>query len=208
LSRALDYLREKRDEGTPGSEVFAGLRVRLRPVKEDDIEQLLKWDSDEEITRWTGKHFDNSEDARAWYLHNRHPFRRTMVIELDDGRPIGEVEVVNIAWRSGIAEIRVVIGDKSLWNRGLGRDAVYTFVRGLFQTTSLREIFLRVDSNNVRARRCYRKVGFRAQGRVWVPGESGAERSRCLILMSITQDELEQRLPTIEAKNEATEAWM
>ncbi len=190
MSRALDDARQMQDEEAPGSNVFVGSRVRLRPVREDDIELLMKWDSDEEITRWTGKNFDNREEARVWYLHKQHLLRRTMVIELEDGRPIGEVEVVNMAWRSHSGEIRVVIGDKSFWNQGLGQDAVYTFVRGLFETTSLREILLRVDSDNVRARRCYRKVGFKAQGRVRVPEEGGAERSRCLILMTITEDEL------------------
>ena len=33
---------------------------------------------------------------------------------------IGDIELDHIAWRSGDAELRIRIGRKDLWNRGLG----------------------------------------------------------------------------------------
>ena len=144
--------------------VLEGPRVRLRPAAEPDLPKLMEWDNDPEITRWAGKRFERHEEAREWYL-SRANSRKTFVIEVD-GKVIGEIEIINISWRLHTGEMRIFIGDKSLWDRGLGEESVRVLVEGLFETTSLEEVFLRVNKANRRARRCYEKVGFRPEGRL------------------------------------------
>ncbi|HHY76258.1 MAG TPA: GNAT family N-acetyltransferase [Firmicutes bacterium] len=162
--------------------VLEGEKVRLRPVEDDDIPKLVEWENDADIVRWAGKQFDTVEDAREWHLKPTLQ-HRTFAIELLDGRLIGEIEVLNITWKTGTAEIRVFIGEKDLWNRGLGEDAVSTLVKAYFASTSLKEIFLRVDEENRRARRCYQKVGFRTEGRVTCRWEDGSRRT--ILLMKL-----------------------
>jgi len=165
--------------------VFEGPRVRLRPAAEPDLPKLMEWDNDPEITRWAGKRFDKYEEAREWYL-SRANIRKTFVIEVD-GRVIGEIEIINISWRLHTGEMRIFIGDKSLWNRGLGEESVRALVNGLFKTTSLEEVFLRVNKANRRARRCYEKVGFKPEGRL---GTSDGD----IILMTIRRSDLRSDL--------------
>lgn len=163
-------------------QVLEGEKVRLRPVAEEDIPRLLEWDNDGEIVRWAGKKYESDEDARQWHLRTSLQ-RRTFAIELLDGRLIGEIEVLNISWRLRTGEVRIYIGEKGLWDRGLGEDAVKTLVAGLFAATTLQELFLRVDEQNGRAKRCYQKVGFRAEARLkheWEPGSP-----RTLLLMRL-----------------------
>ena len=165
--------------------IFAGPRVRLRPVAESDLPDLMRWDNDPEVTRWAGKRFENDEDAREWYLSRRNLQRRTFAIEADDVGFIGEIEVINISWRLHSAELRIFIGEKDLWNRGLGEESVRALMQGLFETTTLNEVFLRVDEHNERAKRCYSKVGFRAKGRIRLGLDSDEPSS--LVLMILTR---------------------
>ncbi len=172
---------------------FLGSRVGLRPVEENDIDKLIKWDSDEEIVRWTGKQFSDKEEAVSWYLHKHHLLRRSFIIELHEGISIGEIQLVNISWRLHSAEIRIAIGETRFWSKGFGQDAISALLRGLFRSTTLREIYLRVDDENARAKRCYFKIGFRAKGKVEVPIGEGRDGFRRLILMTITQESFEMR---------------
>lgn len=162
--------------------ILQGDKVRLRPIEEEDIPRLLEWDSDKEIVRWAGKKFENREDARRWHLTPSLQ-HRTFAVELLDGRLVGEIEVLNISWRSRSGEMRVCIGEKGLWDRGLGEDAVRTLVTGMFSATAMQELFLRVDAENVRARRCYQKVGFQPEARLTLAWDD--DMPRTLLLMRI-----------------------
>ncbi len=164
--------------------------MRLRPTVESDLPRLLAWDSDPEITRWAGKRFLRDEEAREWYLCRPNLQRRTFAIDIGDDRPIGEIEIINISWRLHSAEMRIFIGDRGLWDHGLGEEAVRALVTGLFETTSLTELFLRVDEGNYRARRCYAKVGFKARGRVRLDWEP--DKPSCLVLMTLTRREFRE----------------
>lgn len=167
--------------------VIRGSRVNLRPVRESDIQMLLRWDSDAEIVQWAGKKFKTEEEARDWYLSVHHLQKRSWIIETADGCAIGEVEVTNISWRLHTGEIRIVIGEKSMWNQGLGQDAIRTCIQGLFGSTSLNEVFLKVDRRNLRALRCYQKVGFRIEGRVKLNGDE--DKPRSILLMRVARED-------------------
>ena len=168
--------------------VMRGSRVNLRPVRESDIKALFKWATDKEIVRWAGKKFDTEEEARDWYLSVHHLQKRSWIIETASGDAIGEVELTNISWRLHTGEIRIIIGEKSLWNKGFGEDAIRTCLQGLFESTSIREVFLKVDRRNLRALRCYQKVGFQAKGRLTLRGSE--DKPRAILLMKITRGDL------------------
>jgi len=167
--------------------------VRLRAVTEHDLAKLVEWDEDEEISRWAGKKFTCRAEAREWYLEKPPANKRTFAVETLDGKFIGEVEILNISWRLHTGELRVVIGEKEYWNQGIGTDTVLTFARWVFETYSIETIYLRVEKENFRARRCYAKVGFKPIGRLRFSPErnvSGVGVSAQLILMKITKNEL------------------
>ncbi|HAF66489.1 MAG TPA: hypothetical protein DCG91_01710 [Clostridiales bacterium UBA9857] len=171
--------------------VLTGTMVRLRAVTEDDLPRLLEWDEDEEISRWAGKKFSCRREARDWYLDNPPANKRTFIIETLDGEVIGEVEILNICWRVHTGELRIVIGEKDRWNQGYGTDAVVTFTKWVFDTYSIETIYLRVDKENYRARRCYAKSGFKPVGRLNFSPERNLDpgMSRHIILMKITRSE-------------------
>ncbi|MBX6722522.1 MAG: GNAT family N-acetyltransferase [Dactylosporangium sp.] len=82
----------------------------------------------------------------------------------DGSSMIGWVEIDDINRRAGSAELRVCIGDKRLWGRGYGTEAVRLALEAGFQRLKLREVYLRVAVDNERAVRAYRKCGFSVEG--------------------------------------------
>ena len=55
---------------------------------------------------------------------------------------------------------------RAYWDQGFGTDAVRTLVEYAFRSMRLSRVYLRVFTSNVRAIRCYEKVGFRKEGRL------------------------------------------
>lgn len=139
--------------------------IRLRRPTEDDVEKFLAWSHDEELGDLTGWEYpDEEEKIRDWLFnktHNRD--RRFLVIEYN-AHPIGDIELCNIAWRSGHAELKVCIAEKQYWNKGLGTRAINMVLEEAFEHLGLEEVYLRVYGKNQRAVRAYGKVGFTIKG--------------------------------------------
>jgi len=57
-----------------------------------------------------------------------------------------------------------MIGDKSVWNQGLGTETISLLLKHGFETLNLNRIALKVYSDNPRARRTYEKTGFVHEG--------------------------------------------
>jgi [ribosomal protein S5]-alanine N-acetyltransferase len=150
-------------------EVVRGAKVVLREKRASDAATDYAWRSDPEMARFdAARPFSASfDDFRALYeeeLAYSTPFRRTLAIEDQGGRHIGNVMYYNIDHPRGEAELGITIGVREYWGQGYGTDAVRTFVRHLFTNTALRRVYLKTLDWNQRARRCFEKVGFVVYG--------------------------------------------
>jgi RimJ/RimL family protein N-acetyltransferase len=118
-------------------------------VERDDVKKYHEWVNDPEVTEGLTLFLPMSiEDEERWY-------QNTLSRDMQE-RPFS-IEV-----RSG--EIGIMIGDKRMWNQGLGTEAMTLLLRIGFETLNLNRIFLRVHSNNLRAVRSYEKAGFVLEG--------------------------------------------
>ncbi len=144
---------------------------RLRKLKPDDVEQLIKWDNDPELYQLTGKKFCHQHDGvRWWQALARDRQRVALAIVNDEGQLIGDIELEHIAWRRREAELRVSIGDKTYWNGGYGSEAVAQMLQLAFDELKLKRVYLRVRCDNRRAVRAYQKLGFRVTARLKANG--------------------------------------
>lgn len=172
--------------------IIRGEKVNLRPIAPADLERMVAWSRDPELAEYMpGNYPESLEQAADWLqriLSDRHNKRWSIVTK--EGNLIGDIELDQIAWRSAQAELRVCIGEKGLWNRGLGTDAVRTVIAHAFEKMGLEQIYLRVFNENVRAIRCYSKAGFRKEGRIERRDPSG--RLREILLMRILRSEYER----------------
>jgi RimJ/RimL family protein N-acetyltransferase len=183
--------------------LISGEKVQLRPVTPSDFARMVTWSQDSEVTRYLDADYpadigecpDWLQKARS----NRHA--QLFAIVTNDAELIGDIELDNITWRSGDAELRIRIGERHLWDKGYGTDAVRTLLEHGFRHMSLSRIYLRVFSANARAIRCYEKAGFRKEGRLQRRTRSGVMSE--ILLMRILRDEYLRLTPISESKHSA-----
>lgn len=150
-------------------ELARGALTILRAKQLSDAEQDYLWRRDPELAAFdAARPFGGSyADYLAIFgdeLTYPSPYRRTLAVEDMERHHIGNVMFYNVDYQRREAEIGITIGAKEYWGKGYGTDLLRTFLRYLFETTVLERIYLKTLDWNVRAQRCFEKVGFRRYG--------------------------------------------
>ncbi|MBO8126413.1 MAG: GNAT family N-acetyltransferase [Firmicutes bacterium] len=171
--------------------MIEGERVYLAELREEDLPKILSWNLDEELNQYIDSDLPTSpEECRKWYqaLQSDRYAQSFGIYLYETNELIGEIELINITWRNGHAELRIRIGEKQYWNQGLGTEAVRIFLGYVYHQLKLERVYLRVYETNKRAIRCYRKAGFKFEGKLTksrhVPRDQGS-----IILMRILRKE-------------------
>ncbi len=150
--------------------MICGEHVRLRGVERSDLLSFQAWLNDPEVTDHLSTYLPLSMiDEEQWFdrASQLEPDERPLAIELKEGRNwrlIGNSGFFNLEWANRCAEFGLFIGDKTVWNKGYGTEAVQLLLKHGFETLNLHRIYLRVYSTNPRGRRSYEKAGFVLEG--------------------------------------------
>ncbi len=153
--------------------IIWGDNVGLRPFEDsltdEEIDRVYRWSSDGEVLRWSGgTPTDLTPLEFRDRLRNDHTItptnRRSFFILTRSGELIGRIGCFAIDWTMRQGELGIVIGERSYWGKGYGRDAVVTLVRHLFATTTLETINLYTYPDNSRAQHSFAASGFRTIG--------------------------------------------
>lgn len=167
-----------------GTYVLVGQLVVLRPVCVTDLPIMQAWDDDPAIIALVGRRFAD-QTPEEWFRWLRQQRTCRAWIMEAGGRPVGEVELAQINYRNGTAEIRICIGEKDCWGRGLGSDAMVHSLHYAFETLNLKSIYLRVFATNTRAIRLYERLGFRKEA--VLPPSSRRQDPAPVVLMSLSR---------------------
>lgn len=169
--RAFDpRARETMTTLAPG-EVARGARVVLREKRLDDAPDDHRWRSDPELSRYDAARplTIGYQEFLAIYREETlypSPHRRSLAIEDETGRHIGNVMYYNVETVRQQAELGITIGERQYWGQGYGVEAVRLFVvEYLLRKQRFRRIHLKTLAWNGRARRCFEKAGFVECGR-------------------------------------------
>ncbi len=145
-----------------------GKLVRLRGYEKSDLDALIRWFSDEEVTEFLGPMETPMTRAHQERMIERvtaaNSPEKAFVIETLEGLPIGDCGLRGFNWINRYAELFITIGEKSYWGRGYGADAVRLLLRLAFDKLNLHSVWLTTLVTNERAIRCYEKCGFKRQG--------------------------------------------
>lgn len=173
-----------------GELVRRGALVELRRHVPDNRDAFVAWYQDREIAEVLRHNLEplREHQARAYFdtIVMPQSTRGTCwaVHTVSSGNLVGSTAVTDIDTRNRTCLFRIVIGDKSVWGRGIGTEATRLVIAEAFESLGLDAVNLEVFTHNERARRAYRRVGFRETGRhvEWVAAH---EREINVIEMSL-----------------------
>lgn len=148
---------------------FEGRLVRLRAVEPDDEPRYHSWVNDPEVTENLTLRYPISHAAeKKWIEDATSPNYGNAVFAIEvlaDGAHIGTIELRTRRPENRDANLGIMIGDKTRWDRGYGSDAMRTICRYGFSEMNLHRIELGVFEGNDRAVKVYERVGFNPAGR-------------------------------------------
>jgi len=151
--------------------IIYGKHVRLRAVEQEDVAKFHEWVNDPEVTRGLALYLPMSmAEEENWFasIAKRDPNEKPFAIEVHKGknwRLIGNCNIFGIEYTNRSAELGIMIGDKSEWNKGYGSEVMALLLRHGFETLNLNRAYLRVYVDNIRAVCSYEKAGFVLEGR-------------------------------------------
>lgn len=176
--------------------VAAWGRIRLRPIgalSAREWRTMHGYFRDRELADWNGA----SPIRLPEWLFRRIMLeeegggeRHTFGIYDEGGRLIGSVELYDLARRSSVATLGIMIGERTLWGQGYGREAVCAVLAWAFtqRVPPLSRVRLRTFSHNRRAQRAFLAAGFHEVGRE-------ERRDHTDVLMEITREEWQRAHP-------------
>lgn len=155
----------------------AGPNVRIRLRKREDAADEYRWRADPETSRFNGRAayrepFEQFLDLVAYELAYGLNDREQFAIESGDGQHLGTVMLYNFGGSGESAELGITLGDEAVRGQGIGREAVTTFLRWVWNNRPLRVVYLHALEWNERALRCFAASGFDEVARVLRDGHA------------------------------------
>ncbi|KAJ6324062.1 hypothetical protein OIU76_011378 [Salix suchowensis] len=140
-------------------------RISLRPFKLSDVDDFLKWASDDRVTRYLRWSSINSREEALTYLEKvaiHHPWRRSICL---DDHSIG---YISISPESGDDRCRARLGyalAAEFWGQGIATIALKMAVSSVFkELAGLVRVHAVVEVENKGSQRVLEKAGFLKEG--------------------------------------------
>ncbi len=145
--------------------LLRGEKCSLRPPRKEDLTTYQRWFEDTETLRFLpglGPLSDSQEEE--WFKRTgEEPNGVTWAIEVD-GRVVGTTGIHGIDHRHGHGETGLVIGDKSMWRKGIASEAMALRTTFCFRELNLHKIRTRAFMENKASIRALEKAGYRQSG--------------------------------------------
>lgn len=144
-----------------------GERIRLRPLKKEDLPRLEQLMSDREIGILSGEVYPSTEkemeeayqrcqqtDSRVWFV----------IEDKGTGKIIGETGFLRIfpAWRT--SDYSLVIWDRGFWGAGYGKETARLMFEYGFDQLNFHRLAIGVVGFNDRGMKFWKSIGFKEEG--------------------------------------------
>ncbi len=143
--------------------------ISFKPLAVTDLELLVNWLNKPHVKAWWDDNL-TAEQIREKYRGRMGDQTTYGFIIYFNEKPLGFIQYyyanrVGEGWWpeevEGTVGIDQYIGEEAYINRGYGSLIIKTFVTKLLDHPRIKKIIVDVDPNNLRAIRCYEKVGFK-----------------------------------------------
>ena len=145
--------------------MIAGSLCKLRPVKQEDLEELFTILNDLEVKETLRDVLPESIEKLARFLKSG-AFPASIVFAVEyHGRISGIASLDKINWISRNAYLGIALG-KEYWGKGIGEEATRLLLMYAFEYLNLHKVNLEVYEYNERAMKLYKDLGFKEEGRL------------------------------------------
>lgn len=127
---------------------------------------MATWFEDLEVTRFVKLRNPPSVEAEKEFLERmaRDPNAVFWAVE-HEGRLVGGTSIVSIDWKLGSGTTGTIIGDKSVWGRGIARELMQLRAAYAFTQQPLRKLKSAYLEGNVASARAQHAAGYKNVGR-------------------------------------------
>lgn len=150
-----------------------GDRIVLREYRREDLKDMRQWVNDPEVVDNLSDVFlypntlEETEKFLDFVMSKNGIDKGNFVIAHKENEEyIGQIDLIKIDWKNRIAEMGIVIGTKDNWGKGYGAEAIKLLQEFVFNRLNLNRLELIVHDYNKRAYNCYKKCGFKEEGRL------------------------------------------
>jgi RimJ/RimL family protein N-acetyltransferase len=149
-----------------GHGMITGGRILLRDKVMEDARADYAWETDPELARLdatspTRASFSRYRQEYAEELRTPYYSSRRFAICTLDGKHIGNCAYYNISEKDGETELGIMIGDRTFWNKGYGKDVICALLDHIFENVQMQRVYLKTLASNYRAQKCFAKSGFK-----------------------------------------------
>lgn len=152
-----------------GIPFIKGKKIYLRPLVESDSEgQYPTWFNDAEVCRGNSHHIlpytlDDTHSYIQQANRGQHHLILAIVTSKNDTH-IGNITLDNINYINRTAELSIVIGDKSCWKKGYGKEAAKLICDHGFMSLNLNRIACGTFENNLGMQKLAEYLGMIKEG--------------------------------------------
>lgn len=150
-----------------------GERIMLREYMQEDLEHMRKWVNDPDVVDNLSDIFlfphtlNTTEDFLNLVLNARSRDTCHFVIANKETEAyLGQIDLIQIDWKNRSAEIGIVLGDEKNRGKGYGSESIKLLQYFVFNRLNMNRLEIKVRDFNARAYRCYKKCGFKEEGRL------------------------------------------
>jgi len=149
----------------PNNIALQGPRLLCKPFGPEAItDEYLAWLNDAEVNRYSRRRHvtQGRADAERFIaaLGDNEVVLKLMLLQ--GQRHVGNLQIGPIDWINRCGEIRILLGDRSVWGQGIGTEAVYLATKFMFGELGLHRV--EANSCNPAFIRCVEKLGWRREG--------------------------------------------
>jgi len=156
------------------NDILKGKLIHLAAVEPKEMaEAVARWGRDSEYLRLSMIDAANQfsvKNITDWVqkAQEKDPPKgyEFAIRTLDGDRLVGSCGLGGELFPHGEGYVGIGIGERELWNKGYGTDAMLVVLRYAFQELNLRKVSLTTGAYNPRAIRSYEKAEFVVEGRV------------------------------------------
>lgn len=148
--------------------MIKGDKTIIRPLDLSDLEKMYEWYSNFNFTYWVNGNWPvnlmlrREEFEKTFYDEDNQRY----AILSKDKEFIGTIGFNEVNIPAGSTKIYIGIGEADYWGYGYGSDALKYFICYLFFSWNFRRLTAETWDGNIRASKCYEKLGFKLEGRM------------------------------------------